>query len=138
MGSWIPQSIALLSTGHLTVKSLEVPASLDVLRFSSHNPHRLRYACYFLQSHAEVPKLALEELSEVLKPLNMKNRDTFDEGVSLQHGFITNYLFKAGLDISTQHCVLHCTHTSGSHGNMQIFYIQCCTERAREFYWLYP
>lgn len=30
MGPWIPQSIALLSTGGLTVKSLEVSASLDV------------------------------------------------------------------------------------------------------------
>lgn len=78
------------------------------LRFNSHDPPRLRYACYFLQSHAEVPKLALQELIEVLKPLNLKNRDIFGEGVSLQHRFITNYLFKASSGISIQYCVLHC------------------------------
>lgn len=107
------------------------------LKFNSHDQHRLEYAHYFLQSHAEVPKLALEELIEVLKPLNLKNRDKIDEGVSLQHRFITNYLFKASLDISMQHCVLNCTHT-GSHGNMHIFYIQSSTERLHELYHFTP
>lgn len=136
MGPWILQSVTLLSAGQQNLLRC-LPAWI-FLRFNSHNPHRLRYACYFLQSHAEVPKLALEELIEVLKPLNLKNRDLFDDGVSLQHRFITNYLFKASLDISIQHCVLHWTHTSGSHGNVHIFNIQFCTERLREFYCFTP
>lgn len=72
MGPWIPQSVTLLSAGQQNLLRC-LPAWI-FLRFNSHNPHRLRYACYFLQSHAEVPKLALEELIEVLKPLNLKNR----------------------------------------------------------------
>lgn len=140
MGPWIPQYIALFSTGVLTVKSLEVPASLDVFKIQQSQSTQTGICglFYLLQSHAVVPKLALGELIEVLKPLSLENRDKFDEGVSFQHRFITKYLFKASLGTSTQHCALNCTHTSASHGNMHIFYIQCCTERLHEFYCFTP